>query len=177
LGSGSDHEDRPKKIRKKKAVEIQIYKSAAFIVDSDDDEEADAAFFARERELRAEMEALAAKQGSTMLVTGTKKRKKKGKDKGKKDHVTSPMPEINGNGDHEMDHGILSGEAAMSPSYASELESSEDEITRRIIQENRGYGPRMISSGESGGDSEGERPTRGVRGNGRKRMEESDEDD
>lgn len=48
---GSD-EPRPPK---RKAQEVQSYKSAAFIWDSDEDEEADAAFFAREAALRAEM--------------------------------------------------------------------------------------------------------------------------
>lgn len=42
-------------VRRQKAQEVQTYKSAAFIWDSDDDEEADAAFFAREAQLRAEM--------------------------------------------------------------------------------------------------------------------------
>ena len=60
-----------------------MFKSAAFIDDSDDDEEADAAFFAREKELRAEMQALATKHGSVMLGTGTKKRKRKANGKGK----------------------------------------------------------------------------------------------
>lgn len=47
--------DEPRAPRRQKAQEVQTYKSAAFIWDSDDDEEADAAFFAREAQLRAEM--------------------------------------------------------------------------------------------------------------------------
>ncbi|RSH83343.1 Topoisomerase 1-associated factor 1 [Apiotrichum porosum] len=66
--------------RKRKQAEIQTFKSAMFIEDSDDDEEADAAFFAREALLRAEMEELAQQRGTaTMLATGTKKRKRKAK--------------------------------------------------------------------------------------------------
>lgn len=66
-GGGESAQARPKRKRRRrndgsprpprapKAKEVQAYKSAAFIWDSDDDDEADAAFFAREAELRATM--------------------------------------------------------------------------------------------------------------------------
>ncbi|ORX39175.1 timeless protein-domain-containing protein [Kockovaella imperatae] len=78
-----DHKDLLQKVRKrrapahgddeqphrhrKRAAEVQNYKSAAFIEDSDDDEEADRAFFEREKALRAEMDELARRQGHHAL--------------------------------------------------------------------------------------------------------------
>jgi replication fork protection complex subunit Tof1/Swi1 len=73
--------DRPKKIRKKKAAEMQSFKSAAFIIDSDDDEEADLAFFAREKELRREMMELGDKHGGMMKSGKGKGKRKRGKGK------------------------------------------------------------------------------------------------
>ena len=78
--SDDEFNNPPKVQRKLKTVETQIYKSAAFIDDSDDDEVADRAFFAREKTLREEMMAFAENNGGTMLGAGTKrKREKKGK--------------------------------------------------------------------------------------------------
>lgn len=78
--SDDEFNNPPKVQRKRKTVETQIYKSAAFIDDSDDDEVADRAFFAREKTLREEMMAFAENNGGTMLGAGTKrKREKKGK--------------------------------------------------------------------------------------------------
>lgn len=65
-----------RKRRQPRTEELQVYKSAAYIDDSDDDE-GDAAFFAREAMLRAEMSAMAEASGSAMRRTGTKKRKRK----------------------------------------------------------------------------------------------------
>ncbi|ORY33101.1 timeless protein-domain-containing protein [Naematelia encephala] len=81
-GSGSESDmDRPTRARKRKVAETQVFKSAAFIVDSDDDEEADRIFFEREKELRREMEEMAQSHGSVMDGKGKKKRKRsKGKD-------------------------------------------------------------------------------------------------
>ncbi|WVW79467.1 hypothetical protein I302_101436 [Kwoniella bestiolae CBS 10118] len=74
--------ERKKKVQKVK--EMQTFKSAAFIEDSDDeDPEVTRAFFERERELRDEMNALAKEQGNVMLSNGTRKRKRKGKGKDK----------------------------------------------------------------------------------------------
>lgn len=87
--------DEQKKKKEKKQKEIKIYKSAQFIVDSDDDAEAMEAFFAKEKALR-ERTALAAlasgKDNATMKPTGTKKRRKRnaedgGKRKRKKESV------------------------------------------------------------------------------------------
>ena len=110
-GSSSELENRPKKVRRKKAAETQAFKSAAFIVDSDDDEEADVAFFARERELRAEMEALAAQHGSVMLDIGAKKRKSqgKGKNKGKSEATERTDGSRIGGEDNDMEEsGMVS---------------------------------------------------------------------
>ncbi|WOO84917.1 Topoisomerase 1-associated factor 1 [Vanrija pseudolonga] len=75
-GSDSDIDRLPRKRRAQKAAEVQQFKSAAFIVDSDDDEDADAAFFAREEALRLQMQEKAEEAGNIMRETGTKKRKR-----------------------------------------------------------------------------------------------------
>ncbi|WVQ81137.1 hypothetical protein IAT38_003259 [Cryptococcus sp. DSM 104549] len=78
---------RVKEAKKKKAVETQVYKSAAFIEDSDDeDEETTRRFYEREAELRAEMSEMA----SVMLSQGMMKRKRNG---GKKGTTLSQMLE------------------------------------------------------------------------------------
>ncbi|TFY59930.1 hypothetical protein EVG20_g7607, partial [Dentipellis fragilis] len=78
-GAESDEEPRKKRERKKK--EKEVYKSAQFIEDSDEEfgEDLDA-FFAREKALREKM-AIAAVDSAlgigTMRTTGTKKRRRK----------------------------------------------------------------------------------------------------
>ena len=91
FSSDSDGGDGIQKApRKRKTAETQIYKSAAFIDDSDDDQEKDKAFFEREKELRREMEVLAEQSGN-MLRTGTRKRKRKGKGKENEDGLGMGM--------------------------------------------------------------------------------------
>ena len=63
--------------RRIKVAEVQSYKSAAFIEDSDDDEEADRAFFEREKALRAEMDEVARRQGSQMVLPAPKMKEKR----------------------------------------------------------------------------------------------------
>jgi replication fork protection complex subunit Tof1/Swi1 len=64
--------------KNKRKDELQVFKSAAYIDDSDDEAD-DEAFFSREAQLRAEMNALAQAAGHVMRKTGTKrKRKNKG---------------------------------------------------------------------------------------------------
>lgn len=110
--AGSEAEDRPLKIRKKKAVETQIYKSAAFIEDSDDDEEADRLFFEREKRLREEMRDLGERVGGVMEKTGRKKRKGKGKEKGKEKVMEVDVDEVQ---DADLDVDVV-------------LEGDEDDI-------------------------------------------------
>ncbi|KAL7421129.1 Topoisomerase 1-associated factor 1 [Cryptotrichosporon argae] len=97
-GSDPDAPARPKAPRRKKVAETQVFKSAAFIEDSDDDEAADAAFFAREAAMRAEMERAAEQSGSTMRVTGTKRKriKDKGRGQGKDKQVEDDGSEADG---------------------------------------------------------------------------------
>jgi hypothetical protein len=78
-GDEDEEENREPRRRKKRAADIQVYKSAAFIIDSDNDEETDRLFFERERQLRNEMDELARIQGGAggMRVNGKKKRKRK----------------------------------------------------------------------------------------------------
>ncbi|WRT69168.1 uncharacterized protein IL334_006152 [Kwoniella shivajii] len=78
---------KQKRQRKQKAAEMQTFKSAAFIEDSDDeDPENTRRFFEREEELRIEMKKLAEEQGNVMRKTGSKKRKR-GKGKGNGNQV------------------------------------------------------------------------------------------
>ncbi|WWC73002.1 uncharacterized protein I206_106966 [Kwoniella pini CBS 10737] len=75
---------KEKKQRKKKEKEVQIYKSAAFIEDSDDsDDEVTRKFFENEQKLRDEMKALAEQQGNIMRSNGGKRKRKNNKSKGK----------------------------------------------------------------------------------------------
>ena len=79
-GSGSDSDaDLRVARRKKRKKEEKAYKSAEFVIDSDDDAD-DAEFFAREAALRERTARIAAESGhamasGTMRKTGTKKRK------------------------------------------------------------------------------------------------------
>lgn len=80
-----DGEPAPHRQRKKKVAEVQNYKSAAFIDDSDDsDAEADLAFFEKERQLRERMMRMAEEQaGEIMKQVHERRGKAKGKGKGK----------------------------------------------------------------------------------------------
>lgn len=80
-----DAELAPGRQRKKKVVEVQNYKSAAFIDDSDDeDEEADKAFFEKEKQLRERMMRMAEQQaGQVMERLKSRKGGKGGKGKGR----------------------------------------------------------------------------------------------
>ena len=83
----SDDEDgdepAPHRQRKKKVAEVQNYKSAAFIDDSDDDDaEADKAFFEKEKQLRERMMRMAEEQAGQMIQR-MKQGGGKGKGKGK----------------------------------------------------------------------------------------------
>ena len=100
-----ENDERPaRKERKKK--EVEKYKSAAMIEDSDADEDEWAAFFEREKKL-AEKTALAAEASGTsgtMRATGTKKRRRK--------------EEEGGRGSHE--EGVTSGSEAETSGSSSE---------------------------------------------------------
>lgn len=175
-GSGSEL-DQPKKIRTKKAIETQVYKSAAFIVDSDDDDEADVVFFARERELRAEMEALAEKHGSAMLGTGTKKRKRrnKAKDKEGPNGQEEDMPALTEIGEDTEEKEMSEMDRAVSGQQDEPENTSESEDEWGSGRMN-GKGRRTTSSLNNASDDG--RPTQArSKSNGRSRIVESDEDD
>ncbi|KAG8715598.1 Topoisomerase 1-associated factor 1 [Ceratobasidium sp. 423] len=72
-------EERETKKRERKKKEVQVYKSAEIIEDSDAELGDDDAFFARERELmeKAKQAGQGAYASTTMLEHGTKKRKNK----------------------------------------------------------------------------------------------------
>ncbi|CAE6475330.1 unnamed protein product [Rhizoctonia solani] len=72
-------EERESKKRERKKKEVQVYKSAEIIEDSDAELGDDDAFFAKERELmeKAKQAGQGAYASGTMLEHGTKKRKKK----------------------------------------------------------------------------------------------------
>ncbi|KAK4058290.1 Topoisomerase 1-associated factor 1 [Microbotryomycetes sp. JL221] len=91
---------KEKKKKKSKQLEQQmVFKSAQFIEDSDDDEEADARFFAMEAELRAKMAA--GSIGTQMSSTQTARDKKKqNKADRKKSKTLSTNKERNGDADN-----------------------------------------------------------------------------
>ncbi|KIJ64730.1 hypothetical protein HYDPIDRAFT_181592 [Hydnomerulius pinastri MD-312] len=82
---GSDNElpdDEPRRKKERKKKEEKQYKSAQFIEDSDEEYGDMDAFLEREKALREKTALAAAESGkvSTMRATGTKKRRKRGKD-------------------------------------------------------------------------------------------------
>lgn len=125
-------DELPRMRRIKKAVETQIFKSAAFIDDSDDDEDADLAFFEREKKLREEMQNMAEASGHVMAKNGTKKRKRKDKSLAKIAHREAPTEVAGsqmtqgGDGDVAMgEEGDRSpSEEKRTPSLHSESEDS-----------------------------------------------------
>ncbi|KAL5639939.1 hypothetical protein ACGC1H_006487 [Rhizoctonia solani] len=98
-------EERETKKRERKKKEVQVYKSAETIEDSDAELGDDDAFFARERELRAKAEQ--AGQGNyasgTMLEHGTKKRKNKEGGKKRKGKRAVGVPEAEAEAPSEGD--------------------------------------------------------------------------
>lgn len=138
---------KPPKKRKSRVAETQNFKSAAFIIDSDDDDERDAAFFARERMLRAEMEALAREQGDVMLKSGKRKRKEgRGAEKGKEPAVdgsesepedesqavaASSQPRRPGRRDSSLSDASAVSEADSPHGFLSDMSPSEDEDAPR----------------------------------------------
>jgi replication fork protection complex subunit Tof1/Swi1 len=115
--------------RVRKAAEVQTYKSAAFIEDSDDeDPEVTAAFFAREEELRRQMSAAAEANGHTMRRTGTKKRKR-GDKKGTAAVGAAEGGEVGSDGDVPMDQ--QSDSDGESDGYASESSDDDDQPPAR----------------------------------------------
>lgn len=80
---GGAEDDKATKRRKKRVEEAKKYRTAEFILDSDDDEEADRLFFEREEALRLEMATRAGRP--TAAADGSaKKAKKADKQAGKK---------------------------------------------------------------------------------------------
>lgn len=86
---------KERKKKEKKQKEKEIYKSAQFIEDSDEEYGNMDAFFEKEKQLRERMTAKAAVGGGPMKSTGTKKRRKdndgkKGRRKKHKVEATEP---------------------------------------------------------------------------------------
>lgn len=79
---GEEEDERATRRRRKRIEEAKIYRSAEFILDSDEDEEADRAFFEREAELRKQMEFNAGK-GNGLVDHQTRKQKDGSKTKKK----------------------------------------------------------------------------------------------
>ncbi|CAE6415167.1 unnamed protein product [Rhizoctonia solani] len=98
-------EERETKKRERKKKEVQVYKSAETIEDSDAELGDDDAFFARERELRAKAEQ--AGQGNyasaTMLEHGTKKRKNKEGGKKRKGKRAVDVPDAEAEAEAEAE--------------------------------------------------------------------------
>ncbi|WVF65442.1 hypothetical protein IAT40_000170 [Kwoniella sp. CBS 6097] len=128
---------RVKKARKRKtkAAEMQTFKSAAFIEDSDDeDESVSARFFEREQQLREEMKRLAEEQGNVMRRHGTKrKRAKKGKGKEEDADAEGGGMEVDvagsdDEGDDESDSGMRVMQAGGLSQNVSDDEGGEGDV-------------------------------------------------
>lgn len=158
--------------RQKRQKEEQQYRSAQFIDDSDMDEEADAAFFAREQELRAMMNSgairVAPMEGGKAAAPG-KKGKGKGKAPARKGKVMAPRhqdfvvsdvsdvsdlesaPRSAAESDEEMPSAASSGEArkrGRSVSDASEASSpvvSKKALFNPPTQEEQSEGEDVVS--------------------------------
>lgn len=87
---------------------MQTFKSAAFIDDSDDDEEADRLFFAKEKRLREEMQSLAEAGGHSMPQKGKQKKRKRDKGKEKEKSVEADT-QMEVDGDEEDAAGSARG--------------------------------------------------------------------
>ncbi|OCF79113.1 topoisomerase 1-associated factor 1 [Kwoniella mangroviensis CBS 8886] len=126
---------KAKKKRVKKVKEMQTYKSAAFIEDSDDeDPDITRAFFEREQQLRDEMNALAKEQGNVMMSNGTKKRKRTGKGKGKD-------KDINVNKDEEADIGGSSLPPSSQVIDGLDDEDEEEDVLMQSDEDDEEDGP------------------------------------
>ena len=118
-------EAMPKKLRKKKAaVENQFFKSAAFIDDSDDNEEADRLFFEREKALRQRMYELAEKTGNTLPVTSSKPKRSKAQAKAKA-RADKAMDGAGSDGDMDVDADASQADVDMSDAGGSDESGSE----------------------------------------------------
>ncbi|ODO06093.1 topoisomerase 1-associated factor 1 [Cryptococcus wingfieldii CBS 7118] len=129
----STRDSRPKnnarRKKAKKAAETQTFKSAAFIEDSDDeDEEATRRFFENEAKLRAEMDALAANGGHSMLDRGVKRKRGAGKGKGKKGKSLEIV-------DSEDEGLPLPSSTPMNDDVEPESDRGEHGATTRIVTE------------------------------------------
>ncbi|KAF7973783.1 hypothetical protein HWV62_41286 [Athelia sp. TMB] len=114
-------EPRERKKKEKKKKEKEIYKSAQFIEDSDEEYGNMDAFFEKERQLRERMTAKAAEGGGPMRSTGTKKRRKgsdgkKGRRKKRKAEGTEPGDQA---ADSDADD-VLSGSDKPDPEHVVE---------------------------------------------------------
>ena len=95
-------EDEPKRKKERKKKEAMQYKSAQFIEDSDEEYGGMDAFLEKEKAMRERIEAAAREGGrsiGTMKPTGTKKRRRKGKEE------LSTNKKQKGESDTAQDHG------------------------------------------------------------------------
>ncbi|KAJ1301303.1 hypothetical protein OPQ81_003705 [Rhizoctonia solani] len=100
-------EERESKKRERKKKEVQVYKSAEIIEDSDAELGDDDAFFARERELmeKAKQAGQGTYASTTMLEHGTKKKNKEGGKKRRGKRATADAPEAGVEGEAPAEEG------------------------------------------------------------------------
>ncbi|KAA1474618.1 timeless-domain-containing protein [Dentipellis sp. KUC8613] len=125
---GAESDDEPRKKRERKKKEKEVYKSAQFIEDSDEEfgEDLDA-FFAREKALREKM-AIAAVDSAlgigTMRTTGTKKRRRRdGKAVASKKRKKAAA---DSDGDSDSDVALVSPATAAGRARGGSDEDSDD---------------------------------------------------
>jgi replication fork protection complex subunit Tof1/Swi1 len=151
--SPSDDEAGPRRQRKKKVAEVQNYKSAAFIdVSSDEDEEADKAFFEKEKRLREDMMRIAEERAGQVLremqAAAKTGKKDKGKGKGKGRAIEEEVNQANGASEEEPD----------SDAERSRSESDADSEEEELRTSKRSKQPRsraVVDSDEDGDTVDG----------------------
>ena len=128
---------------------MQIFKSAAFIDDSDDDDEADRLFFEREKQLRDEMRIMAEQNGHVMASNGRKRKRDKVNSKGKGKGGKERHGVVAVDSDEEMEEPGLEGQEDEDGAMRvmSESESDDELLGRR----------KRVSMDRPGSDSDKER--------------------
>lgn len=119
-----------KRRRAKRRKEAEEYRTAEFIEDSDVDDEADKAFFEREKRLREEMEKKSGVGNGLVERTVKEKKKKRRKKGGEKGSASQPIASQALSDDEDIDLGTQATTRRRSnSSSASESDANEPELS------------------------------------------------
>ncbi|KAG2355989.1 timeless protein-domain-containing protein [Suillus spraguei] len=174
-----DDEPKRKRREKKKKEETQ-YKSAQFIEDSDAEYGDMEAFLEREKALRDKAVMAAAQSGKigTMRATGTKKRRRKGKDVEARKKGKVGNPENQPAGESSADENVSDREDHIfGTTRRSRSSTPESHPVPRARPRPRPVPKRSIMSTDAVSDSDAGMDTAGVRSTGTGRLVLSEDDD